>query len=176
MLKKQTSWRKYEEHTSSILNDEVVKKYLEKHLSLKDFKIQPKEKLPGKSGTNWQVDAYGDDINEQRILVECKHYKGKRYKKDAALEQNIIAAFAYIIKDVGASRGIVVTTQGLQEGASKVAKYEGIELLQLDYNSTDKNFVIRFPENNQAVAVFTDECGSISAAKQYSSYTKHPLG
>jgi hypothetical protein len=77
---------------------------------------------------------------------------------------------------VGASRGIVVTTQGLQEGASKVAKYEGIELLQLDYNSTDKNFVIRFPENNQAVVVFTEEFGSISAAKQYSSYTKHPLG
>jgi hypothetical protein len=48
--------------------------------------------------------------------------------------------------------------------------------LQLDYNSTDKNFVIRFPENNQAVVVFTEEFGSISAAKQYSSYTKHPLG
>ena len=69
MLEKQTSWRKYEEYTSSILNDEVVKKYLEKHLSLKDFKIQPKEKLPGKSGTNWQVDAYGDDINE---LTQCR--------------------------------------------------------------------------------------------------------
>jgi hypothetical protein len=117
--------------------------------------------LPGKSGTNWQVDAYGDDINEQRILLECKHYKRKKSEKGAALEQNIIAAFAYIIKDVGASRGIVVTTQGLQEGASKVAKYEGIELLQLDYNSTDKNFVIRFSENNQAVAIFTEEFGGI---------------
>lgn len=169
MLKKQTSWKKYEYYTSKILNDEVVKKYLEEKFHLIDIKIKPKEKLPGECGTNWEVDAYGYDVNQQLILIECKHYK------KASVEQNIIAAFAYIIKDVRASKGIVVTTQGLQEGASKVAQHEGIELLPLDYNSTNKNFVLRFPKNNQAVATFTEEFGGISAVVTHSSYTKHHL-
>ena len=54
MLEKQTSWRKYEEYTSSILNDEVVKKYLEKHLSLKDFKIQPQETIDIEDTNNYE--------------------------------------------------------------------------------------------------------------------------
>lgn len=74
MLEHQTDWRKYEEYTRAILNDERIIKYLEKHFNLTDIKIQSKEKFSGTSGAEWEVDAYGYDENEL-ILIECKHYK-----------------------------------------------------------------------------------------------------
>ena len=161
MLKKQHSWEKYEDYTSKILNDEMVHKYLEDYFNLVNLKIKPKEKILGKkTGTIWEVDGYGYDTNNQIILIECKHYSNRK------VGQNKLAAFAYIIQDVGASRGIVVTTLEAQSGAIKVAEAENIGLLQLDYNSTDQNFVVRFRANetkqNQIVAAFSEQIYGIS--------------
>ncbi|MCW5319333.1 hypothetical protein GTQ43_38925 [Nostoc sp. KVJ3] len=69
----------------------------------------------------------------------------------------MIAAFAYIIKDVRAKFGIIVTTSGLQSGAKKVADAENIRLIEVHQNSTDENFFVRFPEHHQSVAAFTDK-------------------
>ncbi|WP_375513504.1 restriction endonuclease [uncultured Nostoc sp.] len=167
MLENQTDWRKYEEYTRAILNDERVKKYLEEHFNLPDLKIQSKEYFSGKSGTEWQVDAYGYDENDL-ILIECKHYKN-----EARVEQNIIAAFAYIIKDVRAKYGIIVTTSGLQSGAKKVADAENIRLIEVHQNSTDKNFFIRFPEHHQSVAVFTDKIEGVGSGCAISQIPIH---
>ena len=151
MLENQTDWKKYEEYTRAILNDERVKKYLEEHFNLPDIKIQSKEKFSGKCGTEWEVDAYAYDDNDL-ILIECKHYKS-----ETRVDQNIVAAFAYIIKDVSAKYGIIVTTVGLQSGAKKVANAENIRLIEVHQNSTDENFFVRFPEHYQSVAAFTDK-------------------
>jgi restriction endonuclease Mrr len=102
------------------------------------------------------IDAYGYDTNNQLVLIECKHYK------DRGVTQNTVAAFAYIIQDIKAERGIVVTTQGLQKGAIQVAKAENIALIQLHYNSTDKNFYIKFSSfedstKKDAVGRFTEQ-------------------
>lgn len=156
MLENQTDWEKYENYTRAILNDEKIQKYLETHFNLPNIKIQSKEKFSGKSGAEWEVDAYGYDDNEL-ILIECKHYKN-----GARVDQNIIAAFAYIIKDVRAKWGIIVTTSGLQSGAKKVADAENIRLIEVHKNSTDENFFVRFPEHNQSVGAFTDTIGGIS--------------
>jgi hypothetical protein len=40
MLENQTDWEKYEDYTRAILNDERIKKYLEKHFNLPNIKIQ----------------------------------------------------------------------------------------------------------------------------------------
>jgi CYTH domain-containing protein len=169
MLEKQTDWKKYEEYTRAILNNETVQKYFKEHFNLLDIKVKSKEKFAGTSGAVWEIDAYGYDNNEL-ILIECKHYKN-----NARVDQNIIAAFAYIIKDVGAKSGIIVTTSGLQSGAKKVADAENIRLIEIHQNSTDENFFIRFPKHYQSVATFTDKIGGIGFASGTCKITRYPL-
>ena len=178
MLEKQTDWRKYENYTTRILNDERVQKYLENYFHLSNPKIKPKKKLLGKkTGTKWEVDGYGYDTDNNLVLIECKHYSSDK------VEQNIIAAFAYIIQDIEAKHGIVVTTLGLQSGAIKVAKAENISLIKLDYNSTNENFVVRLPllnepnEENPAntVAVFTDQFSGFSVSTGIVKVTRYPV-
>ena len=44
------------------------------------------------------------------VIIECRRYTTSK------LKQNAIAALAWIISDVGASGGIVVTPIGVQDG------------------------------------------------------------
>jgi hypothetical protein len=174
MLENQPSWEKYEDYTRHVLNDDMVQNYLEDYFNLVNLKIQPKKELPGiKTGTMWEVDGYGYDIDNQLVLIECKHYG------DATVKQSELAAFAYIIQDIGASRGIFITTNGFQSGAIKIAEAESIGLLQLDYNSTNKNFVIRFKANetkpNKMVTAFTGQFNGIGFTTISSKITNYPI-
>ena len=146
MLEKQPDWKKYEEYTSLILNDHNVQKLLKKYIGTVDIKTKSLSNLGledwnlkgKKSGCIWNVDGFGYDNSGERVLIECKHSSNRE------IEQNVLAAFAYIFKDVEAKTGIIVTTRGLQSGAKQLAKAENIGLIILDYNSTDKNFKITF--------------------------------
>jgi len=175
MLEIQPDWQKYENYTVTILNDKILRKYISDCFKLHNFEVHPKEKLLGeKTKTSWEIDALGYDENRNLALIECKYYSSAR------VDQNTLAAFAYIIKDTGAYRGIVVTTLGLQEGAKKIAETEGIELIELAYNSTDKNFYIRFSSCKKkecsAVGLFTDNLpGAISAIHGASISTQYDL-
>lgn len=188
MLERQPDPKKYEDYTRQILNDERVQKYLEKYFHLSNLKIKPKKKLPGKkTGVKWEVDGYGYDTDNNLVLIECKHYSSNKVKsnkvKSNKVKQNVIAAFAYIIQDVEAKHGVVVTTLGLQSGAKQIAESENIGLIVLDYNSTDKNFKITFntldeptQENpSHSVMALTDKihigCGLVSS----SVVTNYPL-
>lgn len=174
MLEKQSNWKKYEGYTEKVLNQNIIKRYLKEYLNLSNLVVKPKDKFLGyKTQTTWEVDAYGYDRNNQLILIECKHYKNRR------ITQNTVAAFAYIIQDIKAERGIVVTTQGLQKGAIQVAIAENIALIQLHYNSTDKNFFINFSSfedstKKDAVGKFTEQINSsaighgVMVARHYS--------
>lgn len=143
--------KKYEEYTSFILNDSSVHQLLEKYNGTVNIKVKSLANLEledwnlkgEKTGCIWNVDGFGYDISGECILVECKHSSTRK------IEQNELAAFAYVIKDVGAKAGIIVTTLGLQSGAKQIAKSEDIGLLILDYNSTDKNFKITFNTLNE---------------------------
>lgn len=169
MLENQTSWEKYEEYTRIILNDRVVKQYLKQNYNLFDITIQPKKKFLGVSGAMWEIDAYGYNNNDL-ILIECKHYKN-----NTKVEQNIVAAFAYIIRDLKAKCGIIITTVGLQSGANKVATHENIQIIQIHQNSTDKHFFIRFSKHNQSLLSITDKIGGISAGSGKCEVTHYPL-
>ena len=56
------------------------------------------------------------------VLVECKHYKSKVGIAD-------LLEFAQRIDDIGAHKGVLVSTVGFQEGAIRVADAHGIALV-----------------------------------------------
>lgn len=159
MLEKQPDWQKYENYTVNILNDERVRDHIKNYFDLPGFEVHPKRKFKGrKTQTIWEIDGHGYDKNGQFILLECKQYSSK------TVTQSTVAAFAYAIRDIGADRGIIITTLGLQIGAKRVAEAEWIGLVTLSYSSTDKNFFIRFSNAKgygHAVGAFTDVFGSI---------------
>jgi len=59
------------------------------------------------------------------VLVECKYYKN-------VVDVGEVEEFHSKLDDIGAHKGIVITTQGFQEGAIKTAKGRGIALATLN--------------------------------------------
>ena len=126
-------WRIYEQVAGDLL------KMLGKDLGLGLVDVKGKKKLEGEiSGTEWEIDRLGIAEDGQKVVaIECR-----RYTRDA-LTQNAIAALAYIIRDVGAVSGIVVSPKGVQEGGEKIAAKEGIAIVRLDKDATTTDFLLR---------------------------------
>jgi hypothetical protein len=128
-----STWQSYEE---------VARYLLEKmadQLGLGLQLVEGKQKLAGRSGTKWEVDAKGVKTEDGEIvIVEC------RRKPTSKLNQRAVGAFAYTIHDVGAAGGIIVTPIGLQKGGGIVGKYEGIHVIRLDESSTTTDYVLEF--------------------------------
>jgi Restriction endonuclease len=90
-----------------------------------DLQTYRLRKYPGKSGHEHTIDVSFELVIAGLrflILVECKRYK-RRVGIDDLME------FAYRVRDIGANKGVLVTTHGFQDGAIDVAKSEGIGLL-----------------------------------------------
>jgi hypothetical protein len=99
-------------------------------------RVEGKQKLVGKSGMKLTVDGKGVKTDDGAILViECRRHTTSKLKPEA------MGGFAYRIGDVGAAGGIVVTPIGVQEGGEKIAKYEGIQIVHLDADSTTTDYV-----------------------------------
>ena len=82
-------------------------------------------KYKGQSGHEHQIDVSAELTLagcQILILVECKNYK-------AAIGIDDLLEFAARLRDIGAHKGIVVTTVGYQEGAKKIAEANGIALV-----------------------------------------------
>ena len=143
-------WETYEEVTKQLLND--VRDYF--GLS----RAEEKQKVKGLSEAEWEVDVVAYNVDGGKlVLVECKH------RSKAALSQDSLAGFAYKIKDAKADHGIIVTTIGLQEGAYKIAKSEGITVIKLDYNSTSDNYIAQI--TNQIFVKRTDNVRLVESFK-----------
>lgn len=107
--------------------EELIKFLLSSQLSnqLKDFTVFGSKHYKGKSGHEHQIDvsaefkAAGTKI---LILVECKYYSHNVGIDD-------VMEFATRLEDIGAHKGILVTTIGFQRGAEKIAKSKGIALV-----------------------------------------------
>lgn len=123
-------WRTYEE-VAQYLIDKFSEKF---GLS----KVEGKQKLVGRSGTEWEVDAKGIcKSNESIVIIEARRYTTSR------LNQEKLGALAYRIRDVGAKGGIIVSPLGLQAGAKKVAECDNIISVEIDANSTIEGFTMR---------------------------------
>ena len=125
-------WENYEEVAAKLLDEFAA------HFGLD--RVEGKQKLPGvKSSTTWEVDAKGVRESDGAVfVVECRRYP------DRKMNQGAIAALAYRIQDIGAEGGIVVSPLELQSGARRIAKAEEIIEVQLDPNSTPRDFAMRF--------------------------------
>jgi Restriction endonuclease len=82
-------------------------------------------KYVGKSGHEHEIDvSLLFDVGgiSFLILIECKHYQ-------RSVEASDILQFCSRIEDIGAQKGILVTTKGFQRGAQKIASAHGIALV-----------------------------------------------
>lgn len=124
-------WSTYEEVAAYLLNQ------VSEHFGVGRF--EGKQIVPGDSGTEWEIDAKGCSDNGNRVIVvECK-----RHTK-SGISQAITSSLAWIIQDIGAEGGILVSPIGLQDGAKKVAAKAGIVEVVLNQNSTTTDYILSF--------------------------------
>ena len=128
-----TTWRSYEEVARYLLDR------FKARLGL--CRVEGKQVLPGASGTAWEIDAKAVNEDATSLLVECRRYENSK------IPQSEVASLAFIIQDVGASGGILVSPLGLQSGAKKVAESALIWNCRLDANSTTEEFVLEILNN-----------------------------
>lgn len=125
-------WKLYEKVAGELLEK------LSTALGLKLVRVDEKKRLPGKSGTKWEIDRVGITSSGEKIVaIECRRYPKR------TLNQQAIAAMAYTMRDIGAVSGITVTPNGVQSGGRKVAKFEGIEIFLLDKDATTTDFMLQ---------------------------------
>jgi hypothetical protein len=83
--------------------------------------------LTGNSGTPRQIDVivrHKEGLYEHLIIVECKYWKEN-------VSRLHVDALATAVRDLGASRGVIFSASGFQEGAVKAAAQEHIELFKV---------------------------------------------
>jgi Restriction endonuclease len=105
--------------------ERLVKSLMNTEFDGMDAKAFHLKKYMGKSGQPYEIDISFEvriGTLELTILVECK-----RYKRPVTVQE--VADFAYRVQDVGAHKGVLVSPNGFQRGALKVAKAEKIALL-----------------------------------------------
>jgi len=100
--------------------------------------------LRGKSGQNHQIDIVVD-VEQMGVryftLIECKYW-------NRPIGVDAVMVLANRIEDLGAHKGILVTTIGYQRGAYKLAKMKGIALVVC---RGQEEFVVKmrqFPASN----------------------------
>lgn len=83
--------------------------------------------LTGRSGASRQIDVlvrHKEGLYEHLIVVECKYRK-------SPIKRHHVDALATTIREVGASRGVIFSTEGFQRGAIEQAEHENIGLFKL---------------------------------------------
>lgn len=106
--KEPKAWETYEEVARFLLEE------MSDTLGLGLERVEGKQKLAGKSGTKWQVDAKGVKTEDGAIvIVECRRWTTSKP------DQEDVGAFAYRIGDVGAAGGIVVTPSACRRAARR---------------------------------------------------------
>jgi restriction endonuclease len=132
-----TTWETYEQVSRYLLEK------MGDTLGLGLESVEGKQKLVGKSGMEWEIEGKGVKADGGAIVViECRRYTTSKVKAEA------IGGLAYRIGDLGAAGGILVTPIGVQQGGEIIAKYEGIEIIQLDADSTlTTGYLLRFLDN-----------------------------
>lgn len=118
---KQNAPKNYEIQVRQILEDRIRTEFPDSA-----FEVFPSRNYPGKSGVDHQTDVSAEvRLAGLRLLIlaECKMWS-------ATVKKQHVLAFLATIHDIGANKGIIVTTVGFQDGAKKVAAANGISLVR----------------------------------------------
>ena len=125
------AWKSYEEVARYLLNQ------FAKHFNI--GRVEGEQKIQGKSGVCWRIDAKGIlDNGESFVVIECRCHTTRR------IPQGYVGQVAYSIKDTGAQGGIIVSPLGFQAGAKKIAEYSNIEQVTLDPESTTTEYIMKY--------------------------------
>jgi len=132
MAPRPTKWQSYEQVAGYLLDQFACEFGL--------GEVQGKQLVTGKHTSDvWEIDGKGVASDQATfIVVECRRYTSSRIKKKD------VASLAYVICDVGADGGIMVSPLGLQRGAAIVAEAENIVSVILDQDSTTSDYILRF--------------------------------
>jgi len=125
---KQDAPQNYELQVRQILEDRIRKEYANSI-----FEVFPSRKYRGKSGAEHQIDVSAEVVFaglKLLILAECKMWS-------STVKKQHLMAFLATIQDVGANKGLVVTTVGYQDGAKIVASANGISLVKKESGNPD---------------------------------------
>jgi hypothetical protein len=103
-------------------------------------RVEGKQPVPGRvSGTSYTIDAKGVLVDGGGIMVvECRRHTTEK------ADQDEVGGLAWRIIDTGAAGGILVNPLGLQKGAKLIAAAKNIVSVQLNENSTNEEFIMRF--------------------------------
>lgn len=102
-------------------------------------RVEDKQHLPGESGTNWEIEIVAYRKGDEKLVVfECRRYPNSR------IAQEEVGGFAYRVRDLGASKGYIVTPVGLQSGGDLVAQHEKIDVIKLSPDATTDDYVMQF--------------------------------
>jgi hypothetical protein len=83
--------------------------------------------LTGRSGAPRQIDVlirHKKGLIEHLVIVECKYW-------NSSVERLHVDALATTIREVGASRGVIISTADFQSGAIEQARHDAIELFKV---------------------------------------------
>jgi predicted helicase len=142
-------WERYEDVARQLIDD--IKSYLGLSLVNED-----KRKFKKKDGGECEIDVSAYNISDEKlVLVECR-------KKKEPLSQEEVHGFAYRIQQMNTSRGIIVTTIGLQQGARLAADGAKITLIRLGVHSTKEKYIAEIIQ--QIFVKVTDQLNGISFA------------
>jgi len=114
-------WREYEIAVSQLLAGKVLRWF--PHLAKKDMAVYGKKKYVGSRG-EYEIDASAEVLlGDVRLLfiVECKYWSSK-------VVQDVVLELVGKVQDLGANKGIIVSKEGFQLGAIRLARAHGIAL------------------------------------------------
>lgn len=142
-LKKKRNRSKGNKRLRDAQNFEIVTKKIYEHLS-PDCIVTHDDKIPGKdSGIDRQIDVSirgKVGTHEILVIVQCKNFKGSR------VNVNHIGELHSVMRDVGASKGILVSNAGFTKGAKGLARKQGIDLCSIhDAETKDWKLELKYP-------------------------------
>ncbi|MCC3256522.1 hypothetical protein ABQF08_21960 [Xanthomonas campestris pv. campestris] len=148
-----SNWATYEQVARKVISD--------LHRELGVDIVEGKQRLQGKSGAIWEVDAKATSgSSDGFFVIEVRRHTTSGQK------QEHLAALAYRIQDLGGSGGIIVSPLPLQHGARLVAFHEKIVEMTLAADSTTENYMAQFLERTfykatvKSGVVFEDYCSA----------------
>lgn len=94
------------------------------HFGAHGYLVQRNLMVEGRSGARHEVDVLAekaDSLTTYRVAVECKAWR-------IPVGQEVVSKLAWVMSDLGVSKGIVVSLAGAEPGAVRAAEDLGIEL------------------------------------------------
>jgi len=91
------------------------------------YRVETQKKRPGASGQPYTFDVWAERADglglHHRVGIECKNWNAK-------VGVDIVQQFRSVLQDTATHKGIIVSREGFQSGAIKVATSAGVSLIR----------------------------------------------